>query len=100
MTDAELGKFFRSKLAGARPQVEPFILAKIDPGCDSYFVEVFEPEPIVVEEDTIDALIAIWRRQGLDSLVRLEPELRKMAKALRAPAKEDETISDFVYAMY
>ncbi|NRO97570.1 hypothetical protein GWC77_16735 [Paraburkholderia sp. NMBU_R16] len=101
MTDAELGKFFRSKLASARPKVEPFILARIDPGCDSYFLDVFEPEPIVVEEDSIDALIAIWRRQGLDSLVRLEPELRKIAKALRAPAaKEDETVSDFVYAMY
>lgn len=100
MTDAELGKFFRSKLAGAKPQVEPFVRAKIDPACASYFLDVFEPEPIVVEDDMIDALIAIWREQGLDALVSLEPELRKIAKALRAPAEESEAVSQFVYAMY
>lgn len=100
MTDAELGKFFRAKLAGARPQVEPFVSAKMDPACASYFLDVFEPEPIVVEDDMIDALIAIWREQGLDALVSLEPELRKIAKALRAPAEESEAVSQFVYAMY
>lgn len=100
MTDADLGKFFRSKLAGAKPQVEPFVRTTIDPACASYFLDVFEPEPIVVEEDMIGALVAIWREQGLDALVSLEPELRKMAKALRAPAEESETVSQFVYAMY
>ncbi|MBP0590980.1 hypothetical protein J8I87_14920 [Paraburkholderia sp. LEh10] len=100
MTDADLGKFFRSKLAGARPQVEPFVLAKTDDACSSYFLDVFEPAPIVVEEDMIGALIAIWREQGLDTLASLEPELRKMAKALRAPAEESEAVSQFVYAMY
>jgi len=100
LTDTELGKFFRSKLAKARPQVEPWVLAKIDPACASYFLDVFEPEPMVIEEDMIGALIAIWREEGLDMLVSLEPELRKMAKALRAPAQESEAVSQFVYAMY
>jgi hypothetical protein len=100
LTDAELGKFFRTRLAGARPQVEPFVLAKSDCACTSYFLNVFEPEPMVVEEDMIDALIEIWREQGLGSLVSLEPELRRIAKALRAPAEESEAVSQFVYAMY
>lgn len=100
MTDAELGQFFRSKLAGAKPQVEPFVLAKIDPACASYFLDVFEPEPMVVEEDMIDALIAIWREQGLHELVSLEPDLRKLSKALRAPSNERDAVSQFVYAMY
>lgn len=64
MTDADLGKFFRSKLACDRQQVEPFVFAKIDPSCESYFLDVFEPEPIIVEEDMIVALMTIWREQG------------------------------------
>jgi len=100
LTDAELGKFFRAKLAEVRPQVEPFLLAKTDPACASYFLDVFEPEPIVVEEDMIDALIAIWRGQGLAALAVFEPELRQIAKALRARTEESEAVSQFVYAMY
>ncbi|HTR08964.1 MAG TPA: hypothetical protein VMJ11_20395 [Paraburkholderia sp.] len=100
MTDADLEKFFRSKLACARQRVEPFVLAKTDPACVSYFLDVFEPEPIIVEEDMIDALLAIWREQGLNALALLEPEWRRMAKSLRAPADESEIVSQFVYAMY
>ncbi|QCP47944.1 hypothetical protein FAZ95_01360 [Trinickia violacea] len=100
MTDADLGKFFRTKLAPAQRQVAPFMLANTDPACTSYFLHVFEPEPIVAHEDMIGALIEIWRELGLDALVALEPDLRKMAKALRAPAEESEAVSQFVYAMY
>ena len=100
MTDAELGKFFHSKLASAKPQVEAFVRAKTEPAEISYFLDVFEPEPIVVEEDTIDALIAIWRQQGLHELVLLEPDLRRISKALRAPFDERDAVSQFVYAMY
>ncbi|HLX01871.1 MAG TPA: hypothetical protein VKS80_07110 [Trinickia sp.] len=100
MTDADLEKFFRTKLAPAQRQVAPFVLANTDPACTSYFLHVFEPEPIVAHEDMIGALIEIWRELGLDALVALEPDLRKMAKALRAPAEESEAVSQFVYAMY
>ncbi|HTH62694.1 MAG TPA: hypothetical protein VL689_21400 [Paraburkholderia sp.] len=100
MTDDDLGKFFRAKLAYAKPQVEPFVRPKTDRSCSSYFLDVFEPEPIVIGEDTIDALLALWRRQGLTSLALLEPELRRIAKALRAPEDESEVVSQFVYAMY
>jgi hypothetical protein len=100
LTDADLKKLFLSKLAPAKTRVAPFLLADTDPTCASYFLDVFEPEPIVTQDDMVDALIAIWRRQGLDALVALEPELRRMAKALRAPMAEHDGVSSFVYAMY
>ncbi|BCZ84418.1 hypothetical protein [Paraburkholderia terrae] len=100
MTNADSGRLFRSKLAGTKASVAPFLLEKTDPARSSYFLDVFEPEPIVVEEDMIDSLIAIWREQGLEELASIEPELRKIAKALRAPHEQAEVISQFVYAMY
>ena len=100
MINVDPGKFFRSKLACMKPQVAPFVHADTDSACTSYFLDVFEPEPIVVEEDMIDALVAIWREQGLNALALLEPEWRRMAKALRAPAQETDIVSQFVYAMY
>ena len=100
MTDADLQKLFASKLAPARAHVAPFVSGQADAACTSYFVDVFEPEPIVAQDDLIDALIDIWRRQGLDKLVALEPEIRKMAKALRAPKADSDAVSNFVYAMY
>ncbi|MEM5368475.1 hypothetical protein V4C53_20880 [Paraburkholderia azotifigens] len=83
-----------------KPLVAPFLLEKTDPAARSYFLDVFEPAPIVVEEDMIDALVAIWRAQGLEDLALCEPELRKIAKALRAPGEQTDVISQFVYAMY
>ncbi|MBN3752284.1 hypothetical protein G3N95_04985 [Paraburkholderia sp. Tr-20389] len=100
MTNVDPGRLFRSKLAGLKPLVAPFLLEKTDSMCSSYFLDVFEPDPIVVEEDMIDSLVAIWRDQGLEELALFEPELRKIARALRAPAKESDAISQFVYAMY
>ncbi|BCG03585.1 hypothetical protein PPGU19_081530 (plasmid) [Paraburkholderia sp. PGU19] len=100
MTNADSGRLFRSKLVGTKPLVAPFLLEKTDSTCSSYFLDVFEPVPIVVEEDMIDSLIAIWREQGLEELTLIEPELRKIAKALRAPGEQAEVISQFVYAMY
>ncbi len=100
MTDADLQKWFAARLAPAQPRVAPFVPARPDPECASYFSDVFEPEPIVVQEDMIDALIDIWRRQGLDALVALEPEIRRMARALRAPKADAGAVSSFVYAMY
>ncbi|ALP67101.1 hypothetical protein [Paraburkholderia caribensis] len=100
MTNIDIGRLFRSKLAGTKPLVAPFLLEKADSTCSSYFLDVFEPDPIVVEKDMIDSLVAIWREQGLEELALFEPELRKIAKALRAPDEQAEAISQFVYVMY
>lgn len=100
MTDADLRKFFLSQLALAKPQVSPFVLMSADAQRTSYFVDVLEPESIVSQEDMITSLVDIWRQLGLDTLVSLEPELRKIAKALRAPEMQGEAVPNFVYAMY
>lgn len=100
MTDADLKQFFLSKLAPAKSQVAPFVVANTDPDCDSYFLDVFQPESIVTQDDMVASLIEIWRQLKLDTLVSLEPEIRKIALALRAPEAESESVSSFVYAMY
>jgi hypothetical protein len=100
LTDADLKQFFLSKLAPAKSQVSPFVLANTDPDCDSYFLDVFQPESIVIQEDMVASLIEIWRQLKLDMLVSLEPDIRKMAMALRAPEAQSEAVSSFVYAMY
>jgi hypothetical protein len=100
LTDADLKKFFLSKLAPAKPQVLPFVLANTDPRCESYFLDVFQPESIVTQEDMVSSLIEIWQQLGLDTLVSLEPDLRKLAHALRAPEEQTTAVSSFVYAMY
>jgi len=100
LTDADLIRFFRSRLAHLRPSVIRYVPAKIDPNRESYFEEVLEPAPIVSQEDIITSLMENWRRLGLQGLVELEPDIRRMAKELRAPDTEDQKISDFIYAMY
>lgn len=100
MTDADLNQFFLAKLAPLQATVYPSISAKTDADRASYFDDVFEPEPIVKQDDMITSLIDIWDGLGLDALVALEPQLRKMATELRAPEVENKTVSDFVYAMY
>lgn len=100
MTDADLKQFFLSKLAPAKPQVSPFVLANAAPGCDSYFLDVFQTESIVIQDDMVASLIKFWRQLELDMLVSLEPDIRKMAMALRAPEAQSEAVSSFVYAMY
>jgi len=100
LTDADLNQFFLAKLAPLQATVYPSISAKTDADRTSYFDDVFQPEPIVRQDDMITSLIAIWDELGLDALVALEPQLRKMAKELRAPEVENKTVSDFVYAMY
>ncbi|HTI18558.1 MAG TPA: hypothetical protein VL598_12905 [Trinickia sp.] len=100
MTDAELKKFFLSQLARAKPQVSAFIPTAPDASVASYFVDVIAPEAIVREQDMIASLVDIWRNEGLDKLVALEPQLRKMARALRAPKAQSESVSGFIYPMY
>jgi hypothetical protein len=100
LTDADLTKFFLSKLARLQPEVSPFVPEKADAKCESYFQDVFEPEPIVSQDDMISSLVGIWDRQGLGALVALEPDLRKMAKELRATDEKSQKVSNFIYAMY
>ena len=100
MTEAELQKFFRARLAPLQPAVAPFVSENIDPNCESYFDEVIEPAPIVSQEDIITSLIKLWQQLGMQGLVALEPDIRRMAKELRAQDSEDQEISNFIYAMY
>ena len=100
MTDADLKKFFLSQLAPAKPQVSPFVPTAPDASATSYFVDVLAPEAVVRREDMIASLVEIWRAQGLDTLASLEPAFRKMAKALRAPEAQHESVSSFIYPMY
>jgi hypothetical protein len=100
LTDADLNQFFASKLAPLQPEVQGFIPTQFDAGCESYLQDVFEPEPIVRQDDMITALTEIWKRQGLDSLAALEPEFRRIAEALRATDQETQQVSNFIYAMY
>ena len=102
MTDADLRKFFTSKLAPQREAVLPFIAVGADAACESYYEEVFEPEAIVSQPDMIAALVAIWAGQGLDSLAALEGDWRALASGLRIGdgAARGEKVSEFVYAMY
>ena len=100
MTDAQLQKFFLSKLAQLRASVLPSVSVKTDPACESYFEEVLEPASIVSQDDMVTALIAIWQRLGMQKLVALEPDFRKIAKELRATESTNQEVSDFIYAMY
>ena len=100
MTDANLLKFFRSKLAPLRPTVLLSFANRIDADCESYFEEVFEPAPIVAHEDMISSLISIWQRHEMKNLVALESGIRKIANELKAPESADQHLSDLIYAMY
>ncbi|MDR5817933.1 hypothetical protein QCE62_30410 [Caballeronia sp. LZ033] len=100
LTDADLNQFFAARLAALKPEVEGFIPTAFDADCASYLQDVFEPEPIVSEDDMIASLVDIWRRQGLDSLAALEPEWRSMAAELRATDEATQQVSNFIYAMY
>jgi hypothetical protein len=100
LTDADLKKFFVLKLAPAQPQIFPSVLVDVDKSCESYFEDVFEPEPIVSQEDMVASLVEIWRELGFEMLVSLEPDFRKMARELRAPEVQSQAVSNFVYAMY
>jgi len=100
LTDATLKKFFLSKLAPLQGTVLTTLSIGIDPNCESYFEEVFEPAAIVSHVDLTTSLVAIWRRLGMGKLVSLEPDFRKMAKDLRAAESTDQKISDFIYMMY
>jgi hypothetical protein len=100
LTDADLNQFFASKLAGLKSEVQGFIPTQYDADCESYLQDVFEPEPIVTQDDMVTSLVDIWRRQGLDSLVALEPDFRRIAEALRATDQETQQVSNFIYAMY
>lgn len=100
MTDANLRKFFHSKLMMLQAAVRPTVFKNIDQNCESYFEQVFEPASIVSQEELIDSLVAIWRRLEMHGLVALESDFRKMAKELRVPESTDHKISDFIYAMY
>lgn len=100
LTDADLNQLFASKLAELKPEVQGFIPTQFDANCESYLQDVFEPEPIVSQDDMITSLAEIWKRQGLDSLAALEPEFRRIAKELRATDQETQQVSNFIYAMY
>ena len=100
MTDADLKRFFLSKLAPKKPQVAPLVSTVRDPSAASYFQDVVTPESVVREEDMIASMVDIWHEQGLDGLVALAPGIRKMAKALRAPEVQRESVSSFIYPMY
>lgn len=100
MTESDLQKFFLSRLAPLQSVVSPFVSADIDRSRESYFEQVFEPEPVIRHEETVASLVAIWRRLGLDALVMLEPDIRRIAKELRAPQAQAADVSGFVYAMY
>lgn len=100
MTDANLQKFFLSKLVPLQAGVLLSVSVTTDPASESYFEEIFEPASIVSQEDTVTALIAIWKRLGMQKLVALEPDFRKIAKELRAPESKNQEVSDFIYAMY
>ncbi|SAK46359.1 hypothetical protein [Caballeronia ptereochthonis] len=100
MTDADLNQFFASQLANLKPEVQGFIPTQLDANCESYLQDVFEPAPVVSQDDMITSLVGIWKREGLDSLAALEPEFRRIAKALRATDQETQQVSNFIYAMY
>ncbi|MEA3111338.1 MAG: hypothetical protein QOG58_1137 [Caballeronia sp.] len=48
----------------------------------------------------ITSLVGIWHRLGLEPLAALEPDLRKLAKELRATDVQTQKVSNFIYAMY
>ncbi len=100
MTDADLLKLFQLKLAPLQAVVAATIPVQIEADMASYFEDVYEPLSIVAQEETVDALLAIWERHGMKELAALGPELRKMAKELRLKESADQKVSDFVYAMY
>ncbi len=100
MTDADLQKVFRSRFAPLQPKIAPEVSAAVDPTCESYFDEVFAPTPIVPLKDIAPSLIGLWQQSGMQALVALEPDIRRMAKELRAPDSQDREISNFIYAMY
>lgn len=100
MTDADLQKIFRSKFAPLQPKIALGVSTAFDSNRESYFDEVIEPAPIVPLKDIVSSLIGLWQQSGMQVLVALEPDIRRMAKELRAPDSQDQEISNFIYAMY
>jgi hypothetical protein len=100
LIDADLNQFFASHLASLQADVQGFIPTQLGTECESYLQDVFEPEPIVSQDDMITSLVDIWRRQGLESLVALEGQFRSIAQELRATDEQTQQVSNFIYAMY
>jgi hypothetical protein len=100
LTDADLRKLYVSQLMRAKPDIVRCVPTGPDASLTSYFEDILAPEAIVEEPDLITSLIDLWREQRLDMLVTLEPAIRKMAKALRAPEAQSESVSSFIYPMY
>ncbi len=59
MTDADLNQFFASRLAGLKSEVSDFIPTRFDANCESYLQDVFEPEPIVSQDDMLTSMVDI-----------------------------------------
>lgn len=100
MTDADLQKIFKSKFAPLKQHIAPAVCTVIDSGCASYFDEVLQSAPIVPMEEVVSSLVGHWQKEGLEELVALEREVRRMAADLRAPDAQEQELSDFIYAMY
>jgi hypothetical protein len=100
LTDADLQKLFRAKFAPLQPGIAPGVAVSIDRNCASYFDDAIASAPIVPLLDVVPSVIEHWRQSGLQELVALEPELRRMEKGLRVPDSQDQAVPDFIYAMY
>ena len=60
-------------------------------------------EPALLElspEAFAEELAAHWRRQGMDELAALAPELGRFAVGLRPTVETTEDLSPFVYVMF
>ena len=100
MTDTELLKIFKLKFAPLQAIVAGTVVLKTDADAQSYFEDVYEPEPIVPQEETLASLLALWGRHDFKELLALEPELGKISRELRMQNVSDQKVSDFLYAMY
>jgi len=59
--------------------------------------EVFGPGSI---EDFQNALVQLWKQQGLPELAALAPGLAKIAESVYFREERDEEVSPFMYVMF
>lgn len=60
----------------------------------------FEAASVVSSDAFVDALLTMWRDQGLDPLTAIVPALRELARDLAPGQEQDDEVSPHMYVMF
>ena len=105
--DAKLRRFFRDRIVPAAERLRErgagFLTEGPDPGAESWWVEVSEEEPVLIDfeaDEAAEILHARWMSEGYPELAALAAPLLELAEALRTTQEESGEVSPYVYVMY